>query len=211
MKYEAMLFDLDFSLYDECKYLNEAVISSQLFADTEKLINNITYRFRINSQNIINDLLNLENQLTKENSNYLFHIMKGINVELSCYDGIEEMLNELKNNSSIKTCLVTNGVPEIQKNKLRCLSIESCFDQTIFAKELGSEKPDYLPFEEALDRLEVEPESALYVGDHPLNDIKPANELGMDTLWINHLNNDDTVSTYRITDANNLADTIAIL
>ena len=42
MKYKAILFDLDFSLYDECKYLNEAVISSQLFVDTENIIDEQT-------------------------------------------------------------------------------------------------------------------------------------------------------------------------
>jgi|TARA_B100001971_G_scaffold205787_1_gene223712 HAD superfamily hydrolase (TIGR01549 family) len=211
MKYKAIIFDLDFTLYNECDFLKEVVISSSVFDNPENGINKITYRFRIDSYNIVDDLLNIEDLLTKENNDYLFHIMKEINVELSCYDGIIEMLEELKENSSINTGVVTNGVPEIQKNKMQCLGIEEYFNQTIYAKELGSEKPNYLPFEEALDRLEVEPESALYVGDHPLNDIKPANELGMDTLWIDHLNNDDIVSTYRITDANNLADTIAIL
>jgi len=211
MKYKTILFDLDFTLYDECQYLIEVVLSSKLFTNTETIRNKITYSFRINSLNIIDDLLILEDRLTKENSNHLFQIMKEINIELSCYNGILKMLNQLKENTFIKSGLVTNGVPEIQKNKLQCLGIGGCFDQTICAKELGSVKPDHIPFKEALKLLEVDPKSALYVGDHPVNDIKPANELGMDTLWIDHLNKNNMLSTYRITTADNLAYTITNL
>ena len=76
---------------------------------------------------------------------------------------------------------------------------------------MGSEKPDYLPFEEALNRFEADPKSVLYIGDHPLNDIKPANELGIYTLWIDHLNKNNMFSTYRIIDPDKLAVTMANL
>ena len=136
--------------------------------------------------------------------------MKKINIELSCYNGILEMLNEFKEKKNIKVGLVTNGVPEIQRNKLQCLGIERHFDQIIFSKELNSEKPNHFPFEEALAQLTVNAETTLVVGDHPVDDIKPANELGMDTMWIDHLDN-NMVSTYKIKDANILADTITKL
>ena len=205
MKYKVILFDLDFTLYNECKFLKEIIISSKIFYDLGDTINKITYRFRVNSQNIIDDLLSLDDKLTKENRDLLFHKMKEINLDLSCYDGIIKMLEELKNNSSIKTGLITNGVPEIQRNKMQCLGIKEYFNHTICAKELGSEKPSLLPFEKALCRFNVDPKSTLYVGDHPLNDIKPANDLGMDTLWIDHLNKNNMFATYKINDPNKLA------
>ena len=211
MKYNAILFDLDFTLYNECDFLKEVVYSSKLFADFDNRINEITYSFRVESQNIIDSLLGLEHQLTKKNSDHLFHLMKEINLELSCYDGILEMLDKIKNNPSIKTGLVTNGVMEIQRNKMQCLGIEAYFDNALFAKELSKQKPDHLPFLDALGRIKVKPESTLYVGDHPFNDIKPANEIGMDTLWIDHLNKNNMFSTYKITEPDKLADTILSL
>ena len=211
MKYKAILFDLDFTLYDECQFFNAAVISSRIFDNAQDVISKITYRLRINSDNIINDLLNLEDKLNEKNKNHLFSIMKKMDLKFECYRGIKEMLSEFKTNISTKTAIVTNGVPEIQKNKLQQLDIENCLDQVIFAKELNSEKPNHFPFEEALSQLSVNAETTLFVGDHPVNDIKPANELGMDTLWIDHLDKNNIVSTYRITDANNLSDTIAYL
>ena len=206
MKYKGILFDLDFTLYNECDFLKAVVSASKISGDYKKKINNC---FRIKSQNIIDDLLMIQNQLTKENSNHLFHIMKKIKLNLpKCYDNIIELLEKFKNNSLIKTGLVTNGVPEIQKNKMKCLGISKYFNQIIYAKELDYEKPDHVPFKLALERLSVDSSSVLYIGDHPLNDIKPANELGMDTLWVDHLNNNNIFATYRINDPNKLAFTI---
>ena len=76
---------------------------------------------------------------------------------------------------------------------------------------MSKQKPDHLPFLEAIGRINVKPESILYVGDHPFNDIKPANEMGMDTLWIDHLNKNNIPSTYKITEPDKLASTIASL
>jgi HAD superfamily hydrolase (TIGR01549 family) len=211
MKYQAILFDLDFTIHDECNYLKEIVVSSRIFDNPEKILNHITYRFRIDSKNIINDILSLDSQLNKKNKNHIFCLMKEINIELSCYNGILEMLNKFREKKNIKVGLVTNGVPEIQRNKLQCLGIERHFDQIIFAKELGSQKPEHLPFEEAIKQFKVDPKLALFVGDHPINDIQSACDVGMDTMWIDHLDNNNMVSTYKITDANILADTITNL
>jgi putative hydrolase of the HAD superfamily len=121
------------------------------------------------------------------------------------------MLNKFREKKNIKVGLVTNGVPEIQRNKLQSLGIERHFDQIIFAKELGSQKPAHLPFKEAIKQFKVDPKLALFVGDHPINDIQSACDVGMDTMWIDHLDNNNMVSTYKITDANILADTITNL
>lgn len=211
VKYKAILFDLDYTLFNESNFLREVILFSKIFSNPEENIRKISYSFRTKSHNIIDDILSLENKNTKKNSDYLFQIMKEINIELSCYKGIARMLNKLKENSLIKTCLVTNGVPEIQKNKLNILRLGKCFNQILFAKESGYQKPNNIPFLTALDYLKVEPESALYVGDNPLNDIKPSNKLGIDTLWIDHLGEDNIESTYRITNPNYLAEKITNL
>ena len=47
MKYKAIIFDLDFTLYNECDFLKEVVLLSNMFDNPENGINKITYRFRI--------------------------------------------------------------------------------------------------------------------------------------------------------------------
>ena len=87
MKYKAILFDLDFTLYDECQFFKAAVISSRLFDNVQDVISKITYRLRINSNNIIDDLLDLEDKLNKQNKDHMFSIMKNIDLKFECYRG----------------------------------------------------------------------------------------------------------------------------
>lgn len=44
-------------------------------------------------------------------------------------------------------------------------------------------KPNPLIFKRATERLGVEPNQCLFVGDHPANDVKAAKELGMKSIW----------------------------
>lgn len=49
---------------------------------------------------------------------------------------------------------------------------------------LGLEKPDPRIFEWALEQAGVEPHEALMIGDRVDNDIRPAKQLGLRTLWL---------------------------
>ena len=211
MKYKAILFDLDYTLYNENKFLREVIFSSQIFTNPIFAAEEISYSFRINSQNIIEDMLRIEDLNSKSNSDHIFGIMKNLDIKLSCYNGIKKMFYKLKKDINVKTCLVTNGVPGIQKNKLRLLNLEKYFNEIIFANELGSQKPNREPFLIALKYLQVPPELALFVGDHSKNDIEPSKMLGLDTLWIDHLKKEKTKSTYRITNPNFLSTKILSL
>ncbi len=84
LKYKAALFDLDYTLFNESIFLREVVLLSNIFSNPEENISKMTYSFRINSHNIIDDILSLENKNTKKNSDHLFLIMREINIELPC-------------------------------------------------------------------------------------------------------------------------------
>ena len=88
------------------------------------------------------------------------------------------------------------------------MGIEHNFDQITYTKDLGAEKPNHMPFIATLKKLKVNAKSALFVGDNPVNDIIPAKEIGMDTMWIDHLDQNDILSDYRITDPNKISKTI---
>lgn len=211
MKYKAILFDLDFTIYDECSYLKETVLSSRIFNNPKSLLNIITYNFRIDSKNIIDDLLKYGNQLDQKNRDILFNTMKEVDANITCYEGVDKLLFDLKRNALLTTGLVTNGIVEIQKNKLKCLGIDKYFDLIIFTKEQGKEKPDQQPFKVAMEKTNIEPEFTLFVGDHPTNDIISSQELGMETMWIDHLNQNNIYSNYRISEPSKLAETIRCL
>ena len=53
------------------------------------------------------------------------------------------------------------------------------------AADVGAAKPAPQLFLAALDALEMKPQQALHVGDHPQLDVQSARDLGMRTVWAN--------------------------
>lgn len=70
------------------------------------------------------------------------------------------------------------------KERLEKFGILEYIDVVVASAEEGVVKPDKRIFEIALERAGCEPEGAAMVGDRLDNDIVPANEIGMYTIWI---------------------------
>lgn len=80
--------------------------------------------------------------------------------------------------------IVTNGIPEIQRTKIGALGLESLVDAVVYAPEHGSGegKPDREPFVEALRQVDIDPTSAIFVGDDLIADIFGAARCGLRTI-----------------------------
>lgn len=92
------------------------------------------------------------------------------------------MLEELKNNNTLLG-MITNGYTEFQAGNIRELGIEKYFDAILISEKEGLRKPDEQIFERALERLGVKAEEAIYVGDHPLDDVKASAMAGLTSVW----------------------------
>ncbi|MEM3824149.1 MAG: HAD family hydrolase [Candidatus Bathyarchaeia archaeon] len=67
---------------------------------------------------------------------------------------------------------------------LRRVGISNFFDVILVSDAFGWRKPHARIFEEALKRLGIRAEEALYVGDSPEEDIKGAKQLGIKTVFV---------------------------
>ena len=74
---------------------------------------------------------------------------------------------------------------ETGRKILQAHGLESLFQKIIISDEFGKRKPHPLLFESGLKFLDLQPRQVLMIGDSPLVDIHAANQLGIDTLWIN--------------------------
>jgi putative hydrolase of the HAD superfamily len=84
----------------------------------------------------------------------------------------------------LKTGLVSNAFDPgwLLQNDLERMRLAERLDVAVFSSEVGKRKPHPAIFEAALERLEVEPERALFVGDRRFEDIRGAKEAGMTTV-----------------------------
>jgi putative hydrolase of the HAD superfamily len=80
--------------------------------------------------------------------------------------------------------LVTNGDASQQRYKIERHGLASYFDVMVIEGEFGAGKPDAAVFRHALDSLGADPAHTYMVGDHLVNDVEGAGQLGIRTVWI---------------------------
>ena len=72
--------------------------------------------------------------------------------------------------------------------RLAAMKIGDFFDVVVTFEDTKKHKPDNLPFEAALRKLNLKPGECLMVGDWPERDIKGAKRLGMKTCFARYGN-----------------------
>ena len=82
------------------------------------------------------------------------------------YEGVAPTLHELRK-LGLRLGLLTDGAASVQRSKIAALGAEAFFDAIVCTDELGRDccKPSVLPYEVALELLQVDPSQAAYVGD----------------------------------------------
>ncbi|AIQ53396.1 HAD family hydrolase [Paenibacillus sp. FSL R7-0331] len=92
------------------------------------------------------------------------------------------MLTQLKNNG-VKLALISNGYGQFQYDNFKALGISHLFDEVLISEWEGLRKPNPEIFIRALSKLGVRAEDALFVGDHPENDIRASRDVGIKAVW----------------------------
>ncbi|WP_062047058.1 HAD family hydrolase [Bacillus sp. JCM 19034] len=121
------------------------------------------------------------------------------------YEETFPVLDKLK--GEYKLLLLTNGSPDLQQTKLTITpEIAPYFDEIIISGGFGKGKPDPTIFEHALERIGVNKDEAIMVGDNLMTDILGANRVGIPSVWINRHNKErnEVIPTYEITHLNEL-------
>jgi putative hydrolase of the HAD superfamily len=98
-------------------------------------------------------------------------------------DQAREVIQHIRK-KNYKTVLITNGKTLIQYGKIDQLGLRNEFDLIIVSEEAGFKKPDPRIFDMALRKLGLRPDECIFIGDHPLNDIEGAANIGMQTIWM---------------------------
>ena len=97
------------------------------------------------------------------------------------YDDVLEVLEGLSPNYALG--VLTNGNASVDQ-----LGIGHLFNFSISSMDVRGNKPDPEHFLMAKDQSGVDFRNMLHVGDHPVNDIMGARDLGINTMWFNSQN-----------------------
>jgi putative hydrolase of the HAD superfamily len=85
---------------------------------------------------------------------------------------------------SYRVGLLTDGPARTQRGKLETLGWTDLFDAVVVTGELPEPKPDPRTFRRLLRELGVDPDQAVFVGDHPEADVAGAANAGLHAVQV---------------------------
>lgn len=175
---KAVVFDLDDTLISEKQYVESgfryvaSLIHCRFGISEERAFSDLMNLFRESSQNVFNRLLNFyEIENSHETIIELISEYRNHHPEINFYDDVLPCIAQLKS-MGIKVGIITDGYSDTQRRKLEAVHAYDYFDEIIITDELGREfsKPHNKPFEIMREKLNVEFDEMVYVGDNPEKD-----------------------------------------
>lgn len=100
------------------------------------------------------------------------------------FDDSIPLLTELRKRG-MKTGVITNGPSVLQHTKMENSGLVPYCDIVVVSGDLEFAKPQAEIFAYTAERLGLKTEECVYVGDHPVNDIKGALSAGMKAIRMN--------------------------
>jgi len=102
---------------------------------------------------------------------------------LELREGAKKLLKQAK--AKCKLGLISNFTyAPVIYSSLRQLRINNFFNTVVVSEEIGWRKPSCKIFNDALKRLQVQADQAVYIGDSPIEDMKGAKEAGLKTIFL---------------------------
>ena len=199
MSIKAVLFDLDGTLLDRDtslalfvreqydRYSQFQVVDKDVFVQRFIELDNHGYVWK---DKVYQQLIDEFSILGVEWTELLIDYLNGFQRHCVGFPNLMNMLTELRH-SGVKIALLSNGYGQFQHDNFKSLDISHLFDEVLISEWEGLRKPNPAIFIRALSKLGVEASEALFVGDHPENDIRASRAVGMKAAW----KRNDTVSS----------------
>ncbi len=102
---------------------------------------------------------------------------------LELREGAKKLLQQTAEQYRVGLISNFTHAPVIHKS-LRKVGIHPYFNAVVISEEVGWRKPSPKIFQDALNRLQVKAEEAVFIGDSPLEDIKGAKDAGLKTVFV---------------------------
>lgn len=190
---KAVVFDLDDTLISEKQYVKSGFrevskfISNKYNLNQEEVFNIMLQIFEESSKDVFNRVLNnFRIEYAKEEILCLIKIYREHIPEIEFFGDVIPTLNKLRS-KGIKIGIITDGYKETQSRKLEVLKCYELFDEIIMTDELGREfwKPHEKAYRLIAEKLGVNLNEMIYIGDNISKDFISANKLRIMSVCIN--------------------------
>jgi putative hydrolase of the HAD superfamily len=182
---EAVLFDLDDTLYPQANWLDGAWCAVALAAPAT--VDRVALHHALvalasegsDKGHIIDRALVATGAAHIDPAPLVVAFRAHAPARLDAYPHAEEAISAVR--AHVPVALVSDGEVQGQEAKLRALGLEGAFDAIVWSDALGREfrKPHPAPFRAAIDRLGARAEACIMIGDRPDKDTRGARAAGL--------------------------------
>ena len=185
MSFDALLLDLDDTLYEEGDYVRSGLravagtIAAAAGRPAETVAQTLLTMFETGGRERIFDrgLAAFGLEAAPGTVAELVEAYRDHRPVIGFYPGVPEMLARLRRR--FRLAVVTDGLPRMQRAKALALGLEARVDAIVYTWELERPKPAPDGFLAALAALNATPARALIAGDNPGHDMAAAAALGI--------------------------------
>jgi putative hydrolase of the HAD superfamily len=187
MRVEAVLFDLDDTLYVEGDFFRGGFreVARTLAAtgkpgEAESIVRELEAIHFGEGRDQVFDKLAQRRALPRESVPGLVHLFRIHSPRIRLLSEVPALLARLRGKGYRLGC-VTDGWPDVQRRKVEALGLAPLLDTVVYTGDYGPRrgKPDPFGFVACCARLGVGTGSAVHVGDHPERDVRGARRAGM--------------------------------
>lgn len=176
---EAVIFDLDDTLYSEKEYVRSGYHKiAEHFGDLS-IEEKLWTAFKKGGKP-------LDEVLSPEKKDEALRIYRFQKPDIHLYSGVSDMLTRIKKNKKIG--IITDGRVEGQRAKIEVLGLQNY--EIIITDELGGieyRKPNEAAFRLMQKKMQVPFEKMVYIGDNPNKDFIAPQKLGMKCIYFKNV------------------------
>ncbi len=219
---KAVIFDLDNTLLDFIKMKQNAVRSA-ISAMQEAGLN-------LDAEKSFNDIFSLYEEIGWENqkifNEYLLKTLGYVDnkflaagivafrsareASLQLYPNVNRCLFSLLK-MGIKIAVVSDAPSREAWLRIYYLNLHHIFDLVLTFDETGARKPSSIPFEMALDKMNISADQALMIGDWPERDVVGAKKVGIRTIFAKYGDTFGTEVSGADWDVNDIYEVVSIV
>lgn len=183
---DAVVFDLDDTLYSEKEYVRSGFAAVADYFNDHSMVDELWSAFEAGKKAI--DAIMYEKGLEDRKEEAL-RIYRSHVPDIHLYPGVGEML--LRVSRTKKVGIITDGRPDGQRAKIEVMKLEACTNEIIITDELGGlefRKPNEKAFLLMQKKFKVPFNKMAYIGDNVGKDFIAPEKLGMHSI---HFDNPD--------------------
>lgn len=219
---KAVIFDLDNTLLDFIKMKQDAVraaifamIEAGLEVDPDQAYTSIFELYQEHgweNQEVFNDFM--KQTIGRVDNKYLaagvVAYRRAREASLLVYPNVNRTLFTLLK-KGIRLAVVSDAPSREAWMRIYYLNLHHLFDVVLTFDETGVRKPSPVPFEMALEHLQITADEALMIGDWPERDVAGAQQLGIRTIFARYGDTFGTVHSGADWDVNDIYEVVGIV